>query len=92
MSLVDDDCVLALWQVTNFVSHKRKFLKCSYDDRDGILKRLRQLPGVLIDLLNDARFVLELIDGVLKLLVQDKPVGYDNNRVKYFYVFLVVEI
>jgi hypothetical protein len=42
----------------------------------------RQLARVFVDLLDNTVFVFELVDRVLKLLVQDHAVSDDDNTVE----------
>ena len=46
------------------------------------LERLGELLRVLVDLLDDALLVLELVDGVLQLLVEHAAVGDDDDGVE----------
>ena len=43
-----------------------------------------ELPCVLVDFLHHALFVVELIDGVLKLLIGDSPIRHHDHRIKTF--------
>ena len=47
--------------------------------------------GAYVDLLHYPLLVLELVDGVLQLLVQDHPVGHDDDRVEDLLVLVVVK-
>ena len=52
------------------------------DDRRARRQRLRELLAVLVDLLDHALLVLELVDGVLELLVEHAPVGDHDDGVE----------
>ena len=54
-------------------------------------ERLGELLRVLVDLLDDACLVLELVDGVLQLLVKHAPVGDHDDGVEDLLVLGVVE-
>ena len=73
---------LRLGQIADLVNDKRELLQGRDDDLDARFQGLGQLVGVLVNLGDDALLVLELVDGVLQLLVQDAPVGDDNDALK----------
>ena len=50
------------------------------------------MVGVLVNFLNDAVSVFELIDGVLKLTIKYEPIGDDNHFVEGLTVLDVVQI
>ena len=54
-------------------------------------KGLCKLSRVNVDLLHHALFMLKLVDGVLKLLVEHEAVGDHDHRIKYLFVFIIVE-
>ena len=71
--------------------HVRELLQRGDDDRNRLLQRLRELPRILVDLPHDAAFVLELVDRVLKLLIEHHAVGRHDHAVEHARVFRVVQ-
>ena len=61
---------------------EREFLQRGDDDRHGALQRLGELARALVDLLDDAVLVLELVDRVLQLLVEHHAVGDHDDAVE----------
>ena len=61
------------------------------DDRRALGQGTGELLGVLVDLLDHAGLVLELVDGRLQLLIEHAPVGDDDDRVKDLLVLGVVQ-
>ena len=49
------------------------------------------MARALVDPLDHAAFMLELVDGVLQLLVEHDPVGDDNHAVEHALVAAVVQ-
>ena len=70
---------------------ERELLQRRDDDRHGVLERLGELPRALVDLLHDAALVLELVDRVLKLLVEHHAVGHHDHAVEDALVGRVVQ-
>ena len=70
---------------------KGNFCKRGDDDRRAVGQGLHQLPGVLVNLLHHALFVLELIDRVLKLLIEYAPVGHHHHRIEHLLIRFVVQ-
>ena len=93
MGLVDDDGVAAVGQLPDLVEDEGELLQ-RRDDDAGLLPRqgLGQLGRVLVDLHHDATGVLELVDGLLKLAVEDDAVGDDDDLVEDLGVGGVVEV
>ena len=68
----------------DLVEHVRVHLQRRDDDlRRGVLQRLRELAGVLVDLLHHARRVVELVDRPLQLPVEHDPVGDHDDLVEH---------
>ena len=67
--------------------HERELLQRG-DDDPGLLpgQRRGELGGVLVDLLDHAVGVLELVDRVLQLAVQHHPVGDHHHLVEHLVV------
>jgi len=80
--LVDDHRVAALRQLADLLGDEGELLQRRDDDRRAGLERLGELGGALVDALNDALLVLELVDGVLQLLVEHAAVGDDDDGVE----------
>ena len=92
VGLVDDDGVVAGRQSPDLVQDERELLQGSDDDPRLLTRqRLGQLPGVLVNLHNQAAGVLELVDGVLQLPVQDHPIGDHHDLVEDLTVLSIVE-
>lgn len=68
-----------------------KLLECRDDDGCYSPENIRKLGRVFIGLLHNAQLVLELVDRVLKLLVQDKPGSNYDDRIEYFLVLIGIE-
>ena len=91
VGLVDDNRIPPLGQVADLLRYEGELLECSNNDGHGRRERLRKLGGIHVDLLHYALLVFELVDRVLKLLVEDYSVRHDNDRVEDLLVFLAVE-
>ena len=103
VGLVDDDgaapggerarAALAalLGQLQQLARDERELLQRRDDDRHGVLERLGELPRALVDPLHDAALVLELVDRVLKLLVEHHAVGHHDHAVEDALVGRVVQ-
>ena len=61
---------------------EREFLHRGDDHRNGVLEGLGELSRAFVDPLHDAALVFELIDGVLKLLVEHDAIGDHDHAVK----------
>ena len=68
-----------------------KLLDGGDDDGRALGQRRGELLRVLVDLLDHAGLVLELVDRVLQLLIEHAPVGDDDDGVKHLLVALVVQ-
>ena len=84
-------CSLLLGHLEQMPGHEGELLQRGDDDGDGVLQGLGQLPGPLVDLLNDPELVLELVDRVLQLLIQNDAVSHDDHAVEDALVRLVVQ-
>src|SRR5262249_8230026 len=69
-------------ELEKLLRHGLKLLPRCDDDRNGVFKRLGELPRSLIDLLHDATLMLELIDRVLELLIEHDAIGDDDDAVE----------
>jgi hypothetical protein len=84
VGLIDDDGVPPVGQPDPLLHDDRELLQRGDDDprlRAG--QRLGELHGVVVDLLDDAVRVVELVDGVLELPVQHPAVGDDHDLVEH---------
>ena len=72
-----------LLQRADRLADEGKFLDRRDDDRRPAGQRLGELLRVLVDLLDHAGLVLELVDGVLQLLVEHAAVGDDDDRIEH---------
>ena len=81
MGLVDDDGVAPVRQGLNLVLNEAELVDGRDDDGGSALQGFGELVGVLVDALDDARLVLELVDGLLELLVEHLAVGQDHYGV-----------
>ena len=90
MGFVYDDGEVPVFAV-DFVVDDGEFLEGGDDDGYAGVEGFFELGGVFVDFFDDAGDVVELVDGVLKLGVEDFSVGYDDDGVEYFGVGLVVE-
>ena len=63
---------------TDGLGDERELLNRGNDDGHAVSQSLCQLLCVLVDLLNHPKFVLELEDRVLQLLIEHAPVGDDD--------------
>ena len=70
---------------------ERELLQRRDDDRHRILERLGELPRAFVDPLHDTALVLELVDRVLKLLVEHHAVGHHDHAVEDALVGRVVQ-
>jgi hypothetical protein len=91
VGLVNDHRVGAFGKLADLLGHKRELLQRGDDDGGAAFQRLRELAGILIDRLNDARLVLKLVNGVLKLPVEHPAVGDDDHAVENFAVRAVMD-
>lgn len=90
MCFVDDDGVILVFVVDVFVDDG-EFLECGYDDGSAFVDGFLELGGVFVDFCDDPVDMIELVDGVLKLGVEDFSVGDDDDGSKYFGVCFVME-
>ena len=72
--------------VQQSAQHEREFLQCRDDDLGAVNQRRRELLRVLIDGLDDALRVFDLVDRVLQLLVEHAPIGDDDDAVEDLFV------
>src|SRR5437763_14460130 len=80
-----------LRQLEQLARNEGEFLQSRDDHRHRILKSLRKLPRAFVDLLHDTTLVLELVDRVLKLLVEHHAVGYHDHAVEDALIGRVVQ-
>ena len=78
-------------RVKQSTQHKGEFLQRGDDDLGAVNQRRRQLLGILINRLDHALCVFNLVDGILQLLVQHAPVGDNDDTIKNFLVGVVVQ-
>ena len=71
-----------LRQLEQLARDERELLQRGDDHRHGVLQRFGKLPRALVDFLHDAALVLELVDRVLKLLVEHDAVGHHDHAVE----------
>src|SRR5690606_19154614 len=100
---IDDHCTAAHLQHTSvglssffgdlgqLTRNEWKLLKGGDDDRHGTFECFRQLARVLVDLLDNAVLVFELVYRVLKLLVQDNAVSDDDHTVENSRVRMIMQ-
>src|SRR5712691_1437576 len=82
MRLVDDDGeALAAMLVADLVEDEREFLDGGDDDLLAALQKLAEVAR-LVSVADSRADLGELFDGVADLLVENAPVGDDNNRVE----------
>jgi hypothetical protein len=91
VGFIDDDGAAAFGQIARMLRDEREFLEDRDDDRDPVAERIGELFGIVIDFHDDARLVLELIDGVLKQLIENEPVRDHDDAVEYLAVLRVME-
>ena len=94
MRLVDDHRTTPRWQHSGrlfpaFLRHPEQlaryegeFLQRGDNHRHAVFERFGKLTRALVNLLNNAAFVLELVDRVLKLLVEHHAVGHHDHTVE----------
>ena len=75
----------------HFFINNRELLEGGNDDTRPGLDGLTELLGVLVDLLHHARYMVELIDGVLQLAVQHPAVSDDDNGLENLFVVVVMQ-
>ncbi len=88
---VDGDRLALFFEGFDRLGNEGKFLDGGDDDGGAVGEGFGELLGVLVDFLDDSGFVLELVDGVLKLLVEDEAIGDDDDGVEDAGVVAVVE-
>ena len=71
--------------------YEGEFLQRGDDHRHAAFERLGELARALVDLPDDALSVFELVDRVLKLLVEHHAVGDHDHAVEDPFVALVVQ-
>ena len=71
--------------------HEGELLQGRYDYLGVVHERAGELLGVLVYRLNHTLRVLDLVDGVLKLAVENLAVGYDQHAVEKLLVGCVVQ-
>ena len=100
MRLVGDDREVAFLErgvFLDLIQDEGKRLDRHDDDRLALEESLREFLGLraiaflAVDAAHHALAMLELIDRVLKLVVQHGAVGDDENRVKYLVALFIVE-
>ena len=97
MRLVDDDGeppILEAGKFLDAVQHKGKGLDGDDDNGLGVHERLGKLGGLhpfLGDSAYHAFLMLELVNRILKLGIEDCPVGNHDHAIKYLAVGSVVQ-
>ncbi len=102
MRLVDDngeaptggvDCnrIALLGHRVDGLRYEGELLDRRNHDWHAARQRLGKLLRILVDLLDDAFLVLELVDRVLQLPVKNEPVGDHDDRVEHLLVLRVVK-
>ena len=61
---------------------KREFLQCRDHDPRFIDEGLRELLRILVDCLGHTLDMLDLVDGILKLAVEDAAICDDNDAIE----------
>ena len=75
----------------HFFVDDRELLEGGDDDSRPGLDGLAELLGVLVDLLHNARYMVELVDSVLQLAVQHPAVSDDDDGLEDLFVVVVVQ-
>src|SRR5215470_3377940 len=70
------------WQCPDLVHNHGKLLQGRDDDSLASLKRLLELTGGLIDILNHAQRLLELLHRLLELFVEHTTIRNDNDGIE----------
>lgn len=91
VGLVHDKGIATARELADFLGDEGELLERGNDDRRAGAQRVSELLAVLVDLLDDALLVLELIDVVLQLLVEHAPIGDHDHRVEHALILLVVQ-
>jgi hypothetical protein len=76
------DVVAAVGQLADFLGNERKLLQRGDDDRCARAQSVSELLAVLVDFLDDALLVFELINRVLQLLIKNASVRYHDDGVE----------
>ena len=71
-----------LGHLEEVIGDEGELLQGGDDDRYAAVERRRELLRVLVDLLDHAALVLELVDRVLELLIEHDAVGHDHDAVE----------
>ena len=82
VGFVDDDGKALPFELGHGLGDDGELLQGGDDDGLALFQGFSQLGRVLVDLLDHARGLLELLDGVLKLLVEHPPVGDHDDGVE----------
>ncbi|EXI72981.1 MAG: hypothetical protein AW07_02913 [Candidatus Accumulibacter sp. SK-11] len=80
-----------LGQLEQLPRDEGELLQRRNDHGYGIFECLGELPRALVDALHDATLVLELVDRVLKLLVEHHAVGHHDDAIEHALVGRVVQ-
>ena len=82
VGFVDDDGKAPAFEFGHALGDDRELLQGGDDDGLARFQRFLQLGGMLVDFLDHAGGLLELLDGVLQLLVEHSAVGDDDNGIE----------
>ena len=91
VGFVNNHRITAHGQFAHFLGDERELLERGDHNRHTRPEGLGQLGRVDVDLLDHALLVFELVNGVLKLLVEDNPVGDHDDRVENLLVIFGVK-
>jgi len=91
VGLVDDEGVTAVGQRLDLVLDEAELVDGRDDDGGSALERRGELVGAFVDALDHAGLVLELVNRVLQLLVENRSVGQDHDRVVDLLVTFIVQ-
>src|SRR4051812_21092985 len=88
---IDIDRLTLLRQSVDGLRDEGKLLDGRNDDGDAVSERLCKLLCIVIDLLDHAFLVFELINRLLQLLIEDQAICDNDDRVEDFLVLGIVE-
>lgn len=88
---LDGDCLALFFEGVDRLGDEGEFLDGGDNDGGAVGEGFGELLGILVDFLDDALFVLKLVNCVLELLVEDEAIGDDDNGVEDAGVLGIVE-